>query len=208
MKDAARVAELSQGINAAFAKSDREEKNMTGTALYELANIREALDAVIAENEGELDAALEKALDEITGAFDEKAERVALYIRERHALAKAIKEEEDRLAARKDALLKTAATLTKYLHTQMERVGRDKINGLLCTIAVQKNPPSVVELLACDEADLRNVAQMYEGKFIRRVPEQWSWDRKAIIEAAKAGPLPEDLAKRVSVVQGTSLRIR
>ena len=67
------------------------------------------VDAVIAENEGDVDAALEKALDEIAGAFDEKAERVALYIRERHALAKAIKEEEDRLAARKDALLKTAA---------------------------------------------------------------------------------------------------
>lgn len=176
------------------------------TALYELAGIREALDAVIAENEGELDAALEAALDAIDGAFEEKVERVALYIRERHALAKAIKEEEDRLAERRQALTNGAARLVAYLQVNMERVGKTKVNGLLVTVALQKNPMSVVPVTALDEPELRNIAS-FAPRYVRH-EESWNLDKKAVLEDHKAGTLDPEIAKRVEIRQTQSLRIR
>lgn len=179
---------------------------MTNATLYQLAGVREALDKVIAENEGEIDAAMEAALDQVNGSFDDKVERVALYVKELHGLAKMMKEEEDRISERRQAVTKDASRLVAYLQTQMERVGKAKVNGLLCTVSLQKNPPSVVPVVTMDEPELRNIAT-FNPRYVRH-DETWALDRKAILEDYKAGTLPEDIAKRVQITQSTSLRIR
>lgn len=172
---------------------------MTSVTLFEIANVREALDAVIAENEGVLDEHLEAALAQVDGDFEEKAERCGLWVREQLATAEALKAEMDRLDGKRTAAVNRAKRVSEYLYAQMQRVGKQRVNGLLCQLVIAKNPPSVVETVATDEADFRNLV-MIAPEFVKRVPESFSWDKAAIKSAAKAGTLPPDVAKRVAVV--------
>lgn len=173
--------------------------------LYEIATIRERLDAAIAEAEGELTPDYEKALDEVDGSFEEKAERCGLFVKERLATAEAIKVEEDRLAARRKALVRDAEGVTGYLAAQMQRVGKEKVNGLLCTLSFRK-AQKVEEIVAPTTEDLRTVATFAPD--LVRHKEIWEWDKEAVKRVAKAGPLPDDIAKRVRVVTTSSLQIK
>lgn len=169
------------------------------TTLYQIADVREALDAAIAEAEGELTPAFEAALDAIDEDFESKAEKVGLYIRERLAMAEAIKGEEERLAAKRTALTNTGKRLTEYLFEQMKRVGKQRVNGLLCQLVIAKNPASVVEITPCDQEDLRNMA-MIAPTLVKRTPETFAWDKNAVKAAQKEGTLPPDVARRLRVV--------
>ncbi len=166
--------------------------------LYQIAEARTILDDWLAESEGEVTPALEALLAEIDGKADEKIERVALYIRERKAHAAAVKEERDRL----DAIVKretlAAENLLAYLDRQMTALGKDRVNGVLATVARVKNPPSV-----------RPLSDDFSGKparFVRTVPARFEWDKRAMLDAWKEEPAVLD---GIAVVeQGTSLRIR
>lgn len=174
---------------------------MTTTTLYELADARDILDSWLLETGGELTPELEALLAELDGNVNEKIERVALYVREQKALADAAKQERDRLAGIAAARLRAAESLTGYLHREMDRLGKDRVNGVLATVALQKNPPSVtgepvrpLDALFVDAPDL-----------VRYNPATFSLDRKAILEAHKAGkPIPEGL----TVQQTVGVRIR
>lgn len=179
---------------------------MTGSTLYELADLRDVIDAALAESEGELTDDLAAKLDAWEGAFADKVERVALYIRERRAQAKAIKEEASRLSALQKRHDGDADRLEAYLHTQLLRVGKREVNGLLVKVALAKNPPSVVPVVDVDEPTLRNMA-MWAADFIRH-DESWSLNRAAILAAYKAGTLPADVAKLVEVRQTERVSIR
>lgn len=175
------------------------------TKLYELSQAREILDGWLAESEGEFTPEMEALLADLDGAADEKIERVGLFIREQMADAAAIKTEEDRLTARRKAREKAAESLKAYLHREMDKLGKAKVQGLLCTVAVQKNPPSVMcalgdaELLAAREGDDP------VGQFVREVPASYRIDRDAVLAAYKAGdPIPPAIA----VVVGSHVRIR
>lgn len=180
---------------------------MTTTALYELANARDILDTWLEETGGELTPEIETLLNDLEGQAKDKVERVALYIVEQLSHAKAMKAEEERLAQRRKAREKAADSLKAYLQGQMERLGLKKVEGLLCTVAMQNNPPSVVPAVEIDEADLRNV-YTFAPEYVTRVPESYSLNKRAILDAHKAGTLHEDVAKRVQIVQTASLRIR
>jgi hypothetical protein len=175
--------------------------------LYELAAARDILDEFLAETEGEVTPELQQLLDELEGDTKEKIERVALYIREQLALAGAVKVEEDRLAARRKSLERAADGLKAYLKVQMERIGTPKVTGLLCTVALQNNPPSV-RCTIPDEALRAHFFGAFDDTvqaFVREIPATYRLDSKAVIEAHKAGRmLPDGLA----VEQGTHLRIR
>lgn len=180
---------------------------MTTTApLYEITNARLALDSVVAEAEGELTPQWETAFDQIDGDWNEKAERCALWIKERLAMAEMVKAEVDRLSARCKALVRDAEGLTTYLQQNMEAIGKEKVNGLLVTLALQKNPPKVEALTAMDESELRNIAT-FCPQYVRHT-ESWALDKKQILEDSKTGTLPEDIAKRVQITQTRSLRIK
>lgn len=180
---------------------------MTTTfSLYELADLRERLVALVADEDGELTPDLEAAWDAIEGQFSEKVERTGLFVKELLAESEAIATEAKRLAERAKAREAKAERLKALLLTAMQKYGTDKVRGLLCTVATQANPPKVEAVTALDEAELRNVA-MFAPAFVRH-EECWSLDRKAVLDAHKRGELPEEIARRVKVTQTTGLRIR
>ena len=177
------------------------------TALYELVNLRLAIDAALEASFGEVTPEIEAALNAHEQDFPAKVESVALYICDLEGDAEKIKAEEERLAVRRSVVLNRAKNLTAYLARELERAQLDRVKGTLKTVAFQNNPPSVVEVVACDQADLRNVAT-FAPEFVRHTPEVWEWDKNAIKAAAKAGPLPADIAKRVKVTTGKRLAIK
>jgi hypothetical protein len=112
--------------------------------LYELTDEFARLEIMADGIDNEQDAeAFSQLWAEIAGAFEDKAERTACVIRNLEAEAKAIKEEEDRLRARRKSLETSSDRLRGYLETHMTLNGLPKITGKLFTLAIQKNPPSL-----------------------------------------------------------------
>jgi hypothetical protein len=170
--------------------------------LYELAEARDILDSFLAETEGEVTPELQQLLDELAGKTEEKIERVALYVREQLAIAAAIDEEAKRLSARSASRKRAADGLKSYLKAQLERLGVKKIDGLLCTVAVQNNPPSVKHLLEGNELYALDEARPF---IVRAEVVQYTVNRELVLATWKAGqPLPPAIAVDV----GTHLRIR
>lgn len=175
---------------------------MTDVTLYEIADMRDVLDQWLVEHDGELTPELEALLNDLDAKADEKIERVALYIREQKSLADAAKQERDRLAGIAAARLKAAESLTGYLHREMDRLGKDRVNGVLCTIAMQKNPPRVV-----GELSPERLAELHKSgpAIVKHIPESFVLDKVAALAAHKAGQaLPEGL----TVEQSVGVRIR
>lgn len=175
---------------------------MTSVALYEIAEMRRVLDGWLEESEGECTPEMEQLLADVDAKADEKIERVALYIRERLAHAAAVKEEVQRLQAIQKREEKAADSLKAYLHRQMDALGKEKVNGLLCTVAMQKNPPSVKgDVPPSVLAELMDSA----AQFVVYTPATYTLNWRAVLDAHKAGqPIPDGL----TIEQGTSLRIR
>ena len=157
--------------------------------LYELADAREILDRVFAENEGELTHELEVQLDALSAAVDDKIERVALYIKERLNDCEAIRAEEVRLAARRHAVFNGAESLREYLKRQMERLGKTKVNGLLCTISLKETAITV-------EGDLPQDAleRLYEqdAPFVKYKPAEFSIDKTTLNKYVREGHVPPE----------------
>lgn len=176
---------------------------MNAITLYEIADLRDLLDAKLSETDGELTPELEAEMAALDVAADDKIERVALYIREQTSTAEAIEAEAKRLQARAAAKLNAARSLKQYLEREMARLGKTKVTGLLATVAMQKNGPSVVGDLTQEQLDALYTTDA--GRFVRFTPATFSLDRKAVLAAHKADqPIPEGL----TVVQTESLRIR
>lgn len=177
---------------------------MTATMkLYEISAARDILDTWLAESEGEMTPELEAMLNELDGQADEKIERVALYVRERQAHADAVKVERDRLAAIVKREEKAAESLKSYLKGQMDRLGKTKVNGLLATVAIQRNSqPSVQVMLAPEELYAVPDAQ----RFVKREEVvTYTIDRAGILTDWKAGV---SLPSTIVVELGSHVRIR
>ena len=113
--------------------------------LYEIGQAyREALESIQVDPEtGEvLDMG---SITSLAGAFDEKADAVACYIKELAAMEEGIKKEKQALDARQKAVTKTRERLRAYLSTWMEEVGRDKIKTPRCAISWRKTASCVVD---------------------------------------------------------------
>ena len=173
------------------------------TAQLEVVNgwIEEHADEIFA-NGGELTPELSALLDEAEGTLAEKAERVALKVRELQAEAEVIKAEAVRLTQRAKTASNAADSLKSYLRHALDAAGIPVIKGTLVTVALQKNPPSVQGELSPEA-----IHDLYEdgAKFASMIPAQFVLDKKAVIAAHGLGaPIPAGL----QVTQGTSLRIR
>lgn len=182
---------------------------MAGIRLYEAAAqletvngwIEEHADEILA-NGGELTPELSALLDLAEGTLAEKAERVALKVRELQTEAEAIKVEATRLTQRAKTATNAADSLKDYLHRTMEAAGIPSIKGTLVTVAIQKNPPSVKGEISPDA-----LHDLYfdQSPFALMIPQTFTLDKKAVIAAHKLGAaIPAGL----EVTQGTSLRIR
>ncbi len=169
--------------------------------LYELANARDILDGFLLESEGEVTPELLQLLDELDGHVTEKIERVGLYIQEQVQTAKAIKAEAERLTARARAREKAADGLKAYLMTQMVRLDKTKVVGLLCTVARQKNSVTGIELTGTPE----ELYGRYPNLAKRQEIVTYSLDRDTIIAIHEAGG---DLPTELHVERGEHVRIR
>ncbi|MDR1240298.1 MAG: siphovirus Gp157 family protein [Oscillospiraceae bacterium] len=80
----------------------------------------------------------------LEGEFSEKADSIACFIKNLNAEAEAIKKEIASLIERGTSKLKCAERLTEYLKSQMEFIGKSKIETARNRITIRKNPESVI----------------------------------------------------------------
>ena len=76
--------------------------------------------------------------------FEEKVENTAKVIKNKEASKKLIKEEIDRLTARYKSLDNDVVWLKKSMQEAFEITGHEKVKGLLFTVYMGKNQPSVI----------------------------------------------------------------
>lgn len=184
----------------------------TALRLYEATDAIEIVrdwilehDQELLANEGVLPDELAELLAKVEGDFKAKAERVALFIRELLSTAKAIKEEESRLATRRKSMENAADRLKRYLEANMLEAEQMRIEGKLVTLRIQLNNPAVVCTLDSDAlAKLYPKVSTWTVPIIRRIPETYALDKHAVLDAHKLGVvLPDGIA----VERGASLRI-
>ncbi len=75
--------------------------------------------------------------------FDEKAEKVAQFIKHLEALTEARKAEAKRLKTLAESSEKQGAKLREYLLREMQRVNKRKIEGISCKLSMRKKQPRV-----------------------------------------------------------------
>lgn len=107
--------------------------------LWEITTALDAIGERIAESGGEITPELEAELDAMEGAFDERVERIALFVKECDANAAAAEKEVERLAAIQKAFEKKAEGLKRYLHGSLTRSGRTSVKTPLARVWVQAN---------------------------------------------------------------------
>jgi hypothetical protein len=162
--------------------------------LYEIPAALRALEDKIEEAEGLLTPELEAELDGLTEEFDRKAEYIAMLIREAKLEAEKWKAEEDRVAARRRSLERRAEGLTRYVHEAMTAMGKEKIEGDLLTVAIQRNSMPTL---------MFEIDPMTLPEELCRVKVEIN--AAAIREAHKAG---QTLPEGVEIHYGTHVRIR
>lgn len=164
-------------------------------------------DEELRANEGVLPDELAELLAQVEGDFATKAERVALFARELAATGKAIKEEEERLRARRKSMESTVDGLKRYLEINMLATEKMRIDGKLVTLRIQLNGPAVVSTL--DDAALLRLWESWRGEvdgpvLVKQIPASYVLDRKAVLDAHKLGV---ELPAGISIERGASLRI-
>ncbi|MED0676960.1 siphovirus Gp157 family protein [Aneurinibacillus thermoaerophilus] len=116
--------------------------------LYALADTYQALMDKMQDDEQAV--SLADTLESIEEAIEVKVENIAKMIKTMDAEAKALKEEEQRLATRRKALEAQVDSLKQYTLSTLERAGLAKVKGTLFTVGIRNNRPSVV----VDETEL------------------------------------------------------
>jgi hypothetical protein len=160
--------------------------------LYELAqNYNNLLDLL--ENPDIPQDVINKSLEEVEEDFNVKAENICKLIKSVELEAKAIKEEERRLADRRKSLEHRVVNLKAYLNGTMTAIGAKKIKGNIFTLSIQKNPHKVVikdeELIPGDYVIVEKIIDI---------------DKKGLLAALKAGEKIEG----AELIQTESLRIK
>lgn len=160
--------------------------------LYDLtANVAAIYNRVL-DDDADL-AVLEDTLQSLEGAIEVKAENMAKFVLMLNADADAIDSEIKRLQARKAARLNRAERIKAYLKNQLEFIGKDKVQTPLMTVAIRKNPPSLV---------IDDVAAI-PTEYLTMIPARFEPTKELIKESLKAG----NEVPGAHLEQGTHLRI-
>lgn len=157
--------------------------------LYELTKEYKQVQDLIEEG-GE---GLEDTLQSNRDAIEIKAENYAKIIKNIEGNVNVLKEEEKRLAGRRNSLENEIVRMKQALEDGLRTANMTKIKGQLFTIAIQKNPPSV------------NV--LNETKIPKKywIPQPSKLNQKQLFDDLKAGKKYPGIAE---IKQGESLRIR
>ena len=135
------------------------------------------------------------SLESIEGELEDKADNYAKVMRMLDGDALAIREEERRLKARREAIEKNIKRMKSALQLAMQTTGKTKFKTALFSFGIRKNPPSVV-------IDTDNVRDFPDVFIIESEPVL---DKKALKDALKAG---EDMTGLCHLEQSESLSIR
>lgn len=126
--------------------------------LYEISENYRAFMAAV--ESGEIpDDAVEDTLNGIEGAFEIKADNIACIIKELRLEAQGIKEEADNLYMRQRQKNARADRLSRYLQTNMNAIGKNKIETIRNKIQIKKVPASCKII---DDDVLISYLQMYK----------------------------------------------
>lgn len=142
--------------------------------------------------EGEDPEIIQTHLEIINDEFEEKADRIAYCMTWLEGYTKTIKEEEERLAARRKAIENNRERLKDYLQNCMIATNKLKFKTAMHSFGIQKNPQSV---------------RLIEGEKIPDIyliPQEPKVDKRAILSDLKAG---KEL-RFAELYQTESLRIR
>ena len=124
--------------------------------IYELTADIQLLWNLMEEGEIEDDTLID-AMQNSQEELSIKLENYCKFIKNMEADAKAFKEEEQRLAARRKTLENTIERAKKAMQMAMDVAGEKKVQGKIFTISLQKNPASVV----LDEQYMENIPEKY-----------------------------------------------
>lgn len=154
---------------------------------------------LLLEAGGEIPTDLDALLTAAEGAFADKVERVALYVRELTVSATATTEESERLALRAARVEGAIARLRAYLHREMERAGAGRIASERVTVRVQRNSTPSVRV-AGDPVTLPEAWRVW----VAPTAGYYRVDTTAIVRAWRAG---EAVPETITITTGTHLRI-
>ena len=110
--------------------------------LYEINEIYMNIKNLLEDGEIEQEQ-VKSTLENVEDELEVKAENYAIIMKELDAQAKAIKEEEDRLAQRRKSLESNSKWLKEQLEYAMNLQGKRKFKTNLFSFGVQNNPKSV-----------------------------------------------------------------
>lgn len=162
--------------------------------IYELKSEFNTLWTIL-EDELVDDEALVGAFETATEDLAIKLENCCKYIKNEEAVIAGLKEEEERLNAKRKAKENAIKRLKALMQDAMTAAGEKKIQCGTFTTSIQNNAPSVV----MDEQYIENVP----AEYLRiREPEV---DKKKILDDLKAG---KDLTGLAHLQQTSSIRIR
>lgn len=159
--------------------------------LYELTEAYENIWDLVDDESMDL-TVIEQALQDIEAQIEVKAENSAIILKGLEAEVNKFKAEEIRLAERRRTLENKRDWLKKYLQSELEKVGLDKVKAGVFTVALQNNPPAV------------EITGKVPAKFSNIIPKQIVPDKKKIGDYLKAG----NTVKWANLKQGRSLRVR
>lgn len=152
-------------------------------SLYEIAS-----QFAFLTGDGEIPIDVEAQIDALGMSMEAKVDAICRIIQERRAEAAKFKHEAERLSEIADRATVAADRLKRYVRDSMQMAGLKTLETELFRLRLQANPPSA-DCVGDPPAEFSRV--------------KVEWDKKAVIEAHKAGlPLPSGAA----VTQGVSLR--
>lgn len=163
--------------------------------LYQLSLALQNIQDELIETGGDLTPDLEKHLDEINLAFNEKVENIGRWVRNLDGQMDMLDTEIVRLQTRKRGVKTLEKRLKDYVLVCMQQAGKVKMEYGLFNITVAKNPPS------CEVVDEKNIP----AKFLTVIPEHCTVDKKAVLDALKKG---EEVNGAKLITDRINLRIK
>ena len=126
-------------------------------------------------------------LEGIEGEFDEKAENIAVYIKQLKAEANILKFEKSAIAKRQSQKEREVEKLAAYLLNAMKAIGRSKVDMPHAVVSIRNNAPSLViddEISFVEWAEEHNLAHLLKYS----MPEVKNNDVKALCKNGEAIP--------------------
>jgi hypothetical protein len=111
----------------------------TTLKLYDIPIAFARIEAILDAAEGELTPELESELNALEMALEQKTDGICAMIREAEAAVEAYKAERDRLELRRKVAENRVERLKAYLKDNMERLGRDLVEGEHFRARIQSN---------------------------------------------------------------------